>query len=317
MVTITFNQVLAKSIRMPLYIRYPWWAKNGVQALVNGKPLQVSGKPGSYITITHNWQKGDRLQFAFPMSLYTESIPDNTNQKAFLYGPLVLAGELGNGAIRKSDIPVFINTGNNLNAIFKPVAGGEANVFRAAANNATVSLKPLYKVYNQKQAVYWDFFSPSEWKIKQQEFEAARKAEEELNTLTLDIFRVGEMQPERDHDFEGERTNTGEVDGIRWRDAVNGGWFSFTLNTKSATAAQLQCTYWGSDGGNREFDIIIDGQKVATEKLTPQQKPGTYNILYAVPENLLSGKQQITVRFQALPGKTAGGLFGCRLLKTK
>ncbi len=51
-----------------------------------------------------------KFLFTAAMSLYTESMPDNINRVAFLYGPLVLAGQLGN---QMPDpvygIPVIIN----------------------------------------------------------------------------------------------------------------------------------------------------------------------------------------------------------------
>ncbi len=305
---------LKQNTQMPLYIRYPKWATNGAAITVNGKPVNINTTPGHYIEISRKWKKGDRVQITYPMSLYTESMPDDVNKKAFLYGPLVLAGQLGTGNIKARDIPVFVSANQKLNQWIKP-DDKQPDVFYASTNGKEVALAPLYKVYNQKQAVYWDFFSANEWKIKQRQFEAELKAEEELKAKTLDIMRVGEMQPERDHDFKGESTHTGNAGGNTWRDATNGGWFSFMMETKGTKDAVLQCTYLGTDGGGREFDIIIDGEKIASEKLSQKTDPGLYNISYVIPQQLLTGKQKITVRLQALPGKTAGGLFGCRLLK--
>ena len=307
---------LAHPLQMPLHIRYPKWAFDGAFITVNGKAISVAAKPGTYITINRKWHKGDHVQITYPMSLYTESMPDNANQKAVLYGPLVLSGELGTGQIRQRDIPVFVSAKANLNDWIKP-DDKQPNLFYASNNGKKVMLEPLYKVYNQKQAVYWDFFTVDEWKLKEQQFEAERKAEEELNARTLDVMRLGEMQPEREHDLKGEQTNTGSVNGMRWRDATNGGWFSFTMNTKNAQAAELQCSYIGKDGEGREFEILVDGQKIATEKLSVKTAPGIYALNYAIPAGLLNGKQYITVKFQALPGKTAGGVFGCRLYKQK
>ncbi|HEX8023923.1 beta-L-arabinofuranosidase domain-containing protein [Mucilaginibacter sp.] len=306
----------ARNRQMPLHIRYPKWAVNGVQLTVNGKAVAVTAKPGSYITLNRIWRKGDKVKLSYAMSLYTESMPDNKNVKAFLYGPLVLAGELGRGDIKKRDIPVFVASNPDLTQWIKPVAD-KPTTFYASNLGKQVMLEPLYKIYDQKQAVYWDFFNNEEWKLKQQQFDAERKAEDELAANTLDQMRIGEMQPERDHNFKGENTHTGEVEGARWRDATDGGWFSFQLDTKGAATAQLQCKYFGADGEGREFEILVDGQKIATEKLVKKASPDFYSINYVIPPALLAGKQSIVVKFQALPGKTAGGLFGCRLLKMK
>jgi len=54
---------------------------------------------------------------------------------------------------------------------------------------------------------------------------------------------------------------------------------------------------------------------VATQKLN-QDKPGQFfEVEYALPEALTRGKERVTVRFQALPGNTAGGVFGCSVLR--
>ena len=75
-------------------------------------------------------------------------------------------------------------------------------------------------------------------------------------------------------------------------------------------------TYWGGDTGNRVFDILIDGQKLATQKLHAP-KPGKFtDVTYPVPIELTKGKQKVTVKFQGHPGSMAGGVFGCRIVRS-
>ena len=40
-----------------------------------------------------------------------------------------------------------------------------------------------------------------------------------------------------------------------------------------------------------------------------------FDVAYPIPAELLAGKEAVTVRFQPLPGKMAGGAFGCRVLR--
>jgi len=76
----------------------------------------------------------------------------------------------------------------------------------------------------------------------------------------------------------------------------------------------LRCTYWGDDGG-RVFDLLVDGRTVATQRLE-RNKPGEFfDVDTAVPADLTKGKEKVTVRFQAHAGSTAGGVFGCVMLK--
>jgi hypothetical protein len=68
--------------------------------------------------------------------------------------------------------------------------------------------------------------------------------------------------------------------------------------------------------GPREFDILIDGRKIATQKLNNNRPEMFYDEIYPIPDELTKGKAKITVRFQAHPGNMAGGVFDCRVLKT-
>ncbi len=77
----------------------------------------------------------------------------------------------------------------------------------------------------------------------------------------------------------------------------------------------LQCTYWGSDSGARTFDILVGGEKLATQTLN-NDKPGEFfDVTYEVPAALTKGRKSVTVRFQAQPGNMAGGLFDCRMVR--
>ena len=62
---------------------------------VNGKKQKISGTPGSYVALDREWRNGDRVEIQLPMKLHTEPLPGTTNMVAVLYGPIVLAGELG------------------------------------------------------------------------------------------------------------------------------------------------------------------------------------------------------------------------------
>jgi hypothetical protein len=79
----------------------------------------------------------------------------------------------------------------------------------------------------------------------------------------------------------------------------------------------LQCDYWGSDAGNRVFDILIDGQKIATQALNADHPNRFYTVDYPISVELTRGKSQVRVQFQAHSGATAGGLYGVRIFKNK
>ncbi|MEO7992205.1 MAG: DUF6805 domain-containing protein, partial [Chryseolinea sp.] len=69
------------------------------------------------------------------------------------------------------------------------------------------------------------------------------------------------------------------------------------------------------DNRGRNFDIIVDGEKIATEDLNKYKESRFYDITYRIPSQFTKGKESITVKFQAKPNNQAGPLFGVRLVK--
>lgn len=311
----------AQPVKLKLRLRRPSWAGEGFAVSVNGKPLAVDAfAPSSYVEVERTWSRGDQVEIQLPMKLRLEAMPDNPRRAAVLYGPIVLAGELGtedDPAARRFDfVPVLIDAARDPASWLKPVAG-ESLTFRTdgVGQPRDVKLFPFYRMHNKRYTVYWDFFTPEQWTQKRAEYEAAAERLRLLEARTVDFFQPGEMQPERDHGLRGEKMETGSFDDRKWRHASDGGWLSFILKSLAGEAQELHLTYWGGDGGNREFDILVDGQKIATQKLE-RNRPGMfYEEVYALPQALTRGKNSITVKLQAHPAKTAGGLYGARLVK--
>ena len=79
----------------------------------------------------------------------------------------------------------------------------------------------------------------------------------------------------------------------------------------------LLCTYWGDEGGRRTFDILVDGEKIATQTLLHNEPGEFFDVEYPIPPKLTSGKTTVTVRFQAHPANSAGGGVGCEILKAE
>jgi len=133
----------------------------------------------------------------------------------------------------------------------------------------------------------------------------------------VDRVQIGVEQDEKAHTLQGERTSNGVFNGLRWRHAVNGGGFGYTLNVEPDTAQVLHVSYWGSDGGNRVFDLLVDGETVGHQALQNDQPGAFFDVAYPLPEALLRGKEQVRVELRAQPGATAGGIFDLRVLRTE
>jgi len=76
-----------------LRLRVPNWTTPDVTVLVNEQTVPVAGSPASYLAIRRVWKAGDRVEFITPMRLSAEPLGDDLTQQAFLFGPIVLAGQ--------------------------------------------------------------------------------------------------------------------------------------------------------------------------------------------------------------------------------
>jgi hypothetical protein len=103
--------------------------------------------------------------------------------------------------------------------------------------------------------------------------------------------------------------------GRSGREARSGGFFSFEIKVDPSVANELLCTYLGDDK-NRMFDILIDGEKLITQELPGGQTGKFFDIAYPISPAMIAGKQKVTVMVSANHGKTAGRIFGARILKS-
>jgi hypothetical protein len=100
-----------------------------------------------------------------------------------------------------------------------------------------------------------------------------------------------------------QNSNTGITLDEFWRDARNDGYFSYNLATNKETGLSLSVRYWGNERGSRKFDIYVDDAKLTTEDISGKWNQQKFqNVEYAIPDSLVKGKENIRVKFQALPG---------------
>ena len=96
---------------------------------------------------------------------------------------------------------------------------------------------------------------------------------------------------------------------LGWRDS-DGGYISYDMTTDPDRPNDLILKLWGSDSGNRNFDIYINGTKVAYEEVENFMPGQYYYMRHAMPFDLTKGKKKVTVKLQSINGSTVGGLFG-------
>lgn len=299
--------------------RYPAWAKKGISATVNGKAIELSGEPGSFVSLGDNWQQGDKIQVSIPFSLFQETMPDNKNRIAVFNGPVLLAGVLGPlddpHVTEALYVPVLMTQDSLPENWLTPVAG-KTNTFKlgSVAYPRQVELQPFYRTQDCNYTVYWDSYSEEEWKRYQKDYEAELARKKALEQKTIDLFRMGEMQPERDHNFKENKSWVGEYKSKKYREVDRGGDAYFEMKTKG-NACSLVFEYWGGFAGSHTFDIVVEGQKIATENIT-NIAPGKFiDVTYTVPQQLTSGKSRIKVELLPHDGHRAGPVFAVRTIK--
>lgn len=316
--TIHFYISAQQAQTFAIRVRKPSWAHQGIIMYVNGKLQAVQMDDHGYMVIRRTWHNGDRIDCIIPEDIYTVSMPHDSSRIAIFYGPVLLSGNFGNTEPDPvNGVPVFVT--HTFDAAKWIKHDGESLIFHSVnvGQPADVTLIPFYETNDMYYTVYWDVFTPEQWTIRQKQYEAEKKAEEELNKRTVDVLRMGEMQPERDHQFTGERTFTWEAHRRNWRAAGQDGYFSFIMKVDTAHANQLICTYWGGDNRGRKFDILVDGERIATEDLNRYHESRFYSIIYPIPESLIHGKQEITITFQPQPGQMAGPVCEVRVVREK
>jgi DUF1680 family protein len=151
-----------------LHLRVPAWTTPDCVVFINGKQVSASGSPGSYLALRRVWKSGDRIEFIVPMRLTAEPLHDDPTKQAFLYGPIVLAGQFPRGEIpfdfehtqgpELSELPSFNvpdlkARGEKPEDWIRPISGKPLH-FRTAGQPLDVTLKPLNQSWD-RFAVYW------------------------------------------------------------------------------------------------------------------------------------------------------------------
>ncbi|HKE28674.1 MAG TPA: beta-L-arabinofuranosidase domain-containing protein [Bryobacteraceae bacterium] len=137
---------------MTIRLRVPGWLQIAPAIRLNGNALESSAAPGSYVAIRREWKAGDRIDMELPMRLHIEAMPDDPTIQAFLYGPLVLAGDLGNAGLTEAHI-----TGPNLRV---GAAGVEQWGSPLAATNSTPPIAPVQIPAFQAKPAIDDWIKP-------------------------------------------------------------------------------------------------------------------------------------------------------------
>jgi uncharacterized protein len=316
---VAFSVGLKKSQIFSLYLRQPAWAKGGITVNINGESVKGYPNAAGYTEISRKWKNNDKIEITLSMDLHLESMPDNSDRIAFLYGPIVLAADLGDSLPDPVfGTPVLLTDNRNIKDWLKPV-DLEKLTFetKGIGQPKDITLKPFYTLYNKYYSVYFDFYTIEGWQIRKAEYEADKKQQQLIEERTIDYFRIGEMQPERDHNLVAtEKSYVDIALGRSGREARRDNNFTFTMKVNPGEANILLLTYIGDDK-DRKFDVLVDGVKIVYVEWDGGTTGKFYDKEYVIPGELIGNKTSVTIKIDANHDHTAGRIFGCRILKNE
>jgi hypothetical protein len=177
-----------------------------------------------------------------------------------------------------------------------------------------VEFAPFYRLHRRTYGIYWDLFTPAEWEQRSVELAAEREKQRQLEAATVAYVQPGEMQTERDAHMQGEDTEPVRLQGRPGRHGSK--WFSFDLRVDPSQPLALVVTYNHDEWQERTFEILADGVRVGEQTIQRRGPMRFFDVQYPLPPEVVTGKEKVTVRFQATQGNEIGGVYGIRLIRT-
>ena len=344
-----------------LALRRPYWAGEGFAVRVNGAVVatpDVEFKPtadqarrrqyaarateSSYVKVSRQWGDGDVVEVTLPKSLRLEPTKDMPSRAAIMWGPLVLAGDLGpepprgrrrgeNGELLEADgtvsqpvvTPVLVAGGRPIAEWLRPVEG-KPGTFRTAgvgrnpdatAAEHDVELVPFYRLHRRIYTTYWDIPTDAEWTTQKATLVADAEQLRKLEAATVGFVRPGNTASEKNFGYSGATDATPQqMNGRAGRSART--WFSYVLPVVDGKPMALVATYYSADRRTTpaDFEILVDGVKVGEEKVGMTDPGRFYDVTYPVPAAIVAGKPSATVRFQARARSQVAAVYGVRMV---
>ncbi|MBR5391387.1 MAG: glycoside hydrolase family 127 protein [Prevotella sp.] len=328
--------------KFPLLVRYPGWVKPGQFSVkVNGQTVKIISGPSSYVTIDRQWKKGDVVDITFPMHNSIKYLPNVPQYIALMHGPILLGMKTGTEDLahliaddsrfgqyasgKKLPInkaPILIN--DNINDIanqLTAVAGKPLHFTLSTKmeNGIRSELQPFFEIHDSRYMMYWLALSEDSYKAYLDGLAKEEQERQALEARTVDKVQPGEQQPETDHKMETDRSQTGNSNDVFFRDASDGHFFSYLMQTGGQTELSLRLKYWGvGEWKTHEFDIFVDDVLVKEVNNTGKYRISEFKYeTYPIPAELLKGKQQVRVKFVAKPRKQIGEIYEVRLVKNQ
>ena len=295
-----------------LNIRYPKWATN-FEILVNGKLQKAEAKPTNYVSMARKWKSGDKITIAFKTSTHLEKLPDGSNWAAFVNGPIVLAAKTStenlDGLFADDSRMGHVAQGKYVSLDKAYALVGEEGSYVSKLKDLgnmrfkldSLELQPFFEIHDARYQMYFQTYKQEDYKekqalLKQQEIEAMA-----IEANTVDKINCGEQQPEVDHHYKGEKSDSGyEEDGF-WRNTSS--YISYQMVNKNLEGKFIEISFLG-DFKTDNLDVFIN-EKPA-EIIAKKDK---------IIQFKLDNTQIINLKIKSKDGKKTSKIYQIRIVK--
>ena len=315
--------------KLTLRVRIPGWAVNKpvdsdlysyanptttpIVIKLNGKEVVYTVQNG-YAVLQNEWKVGDTVEVTLPMEVHqvvsNENLKSNKGLCAYEYGPLVYCAEgvdngnkLDNLYIETGAIATTASAGSPMTTLFK---GG---ILQLHVNGKSATLKSNEVVSTDKVIRLIPYFARAHRAATPMLVWIPTDASNIQQPIQyIDEVKVCNDASEKSHNLQGSNMRTGT--DLGWRDAPNG-WISYDLKIDPERPMDFITRQWGSDGGNRRYNIYCDGTVFSYDEVN-NFAPGEYYLMrHPVPFELTKGKEKVTIKMQsASADDIVGGLYG-------
>jgi DUF1680 family protein len=322
----TLKLKLAGPRQLTLALRRPSWAGAGFAVKINGKNVNQISAPGSYVELKRTWKDGDTIALVLPKTLHEEATPDNPGRVALMWGPLVLAGDLGPETERRKSwtepIPSFITAERPVTEWLQPVANQPGSFSTASGRDLkggerAVNFVPFYRLHRREYALYWDLYTTAGWNQKVAEAAAEKEKQRKLELATVTFLQPGDTESEKNFNQQGEDSSTDRMLGRPGRRGKK--WFSFDLPAEQTSPLTLIVTYHTEERSKRTFDVLLNGFKLGMQTIERNQ-PGSasgrfFDVEYKIPFELVKDRKKVTLKFEASEKNEIAAVYGIRLVR--
>lgn len=326
---LTFSSVEGNSNGKTLKVRIPGWAVNKpvesdlysytnptttpVVIKINDEEVSYTVEDG-YAVLQKDWAEGDCVELSLPMDIHqvvsNPNLKTNAGLCSYERGPIVYCAE-------------GVDNNNKLDNLFIPEGA------TGTTSTASSPISSLFKGGIQQLRMNGKICTQNGTEVETADkvvrlipyFARAHRAASSMLVWIptdaskmqqpidfIDEVKICNSASEQAHNLQGSNMNTGP--DLGWRDAY-GGWISYDMKVDPQRPTDLVLKLWGSDGGNRKFDIYCDGTVFSYEHVDNFSPNEYYYMRHPIPYDLTKDKEKVTIKMQAVDGNNnVGGLFG-------